>query len=133
MVCTHTICPQTSCKLDDAAVRALETRSPLPGAPGTCGRLLVFLDGFDELQAEDSPAATEEASRRLVDLYTTLCGGKDLVWDRTVLRVVVTCRETRLRDRGDENAKVGAHRRRVLLPFSGRQVRGGRELEHRVA
>jgi hypothetical protein len=110
VLCVYTsiVLPQTSCKLDDAAVHALEAGRPLPGAPGTRGRLLVFLDGFDELQAEDSSDATEDARDRLIDLYTTLCGGKDLAWDRTLLRVVVTCRESRLRDRGDENVVFGA-------------------------
>jgi hypothetical protein len=123
-ICYHCVgVSQTACKLEGAAVRALQSCSPLPSAPGTFGRLLVFLDGFDELQAEDSPEATEDARRRLVDLYTTLCGGKDLVWSSTVLRVVVTSRESRLSGRGDQNAVFGAHRRRVLLPFRSSQVR----------
>lgn len=113
---------QKSCKLSPAAVKDLETGSPLPGAPTVCARLLVFLDGFDELQAEDTAEATTDVRDRLRDLCTTLCGGRDCLWSSTVLRVAVTSRESRLSGRGDEDMVFGAHSRRMLLPFSTMQV-----------
>jgi hypothetical protein len=89
--------------------------------------LLVLCDGFDELQAEASEDATIAARIALKDLYSLLCGkGPGSVWAPGVLRMVCTSRESRLKDRTDENTVFGAHGRRVLLPFSKAQVGSGR-------
>ncbi len=111
------------CKLDDSVVAALQSGSPLPGALSTCARLLVFLDGLDELQGEAPACDGPPPPPPLADLYTTLCGGADRVWPSSSLRVVVTSRESHLRCPGEESRVLGAHRRRVLLPFSNSQVR----------
>jgi hypothetical protein len=69
--------------------------------------------------------ATREARARLHDLHATLCGGPHLAWPEDVLRVVVTCRESRLGGQGDEDVVFGRHARRVLLPFNDSQVSFG--------
>jgi hypothetical protein len=111
-----------ACGLPAEAVAALREGATIPGL-GVVG-LLVLCDGFDELQAEGSEDATAVARLALKDLYCLLCGvGAGAVWQASTLRMVVTSRESRLRDRGDENAVFGAHARRLLLPFSTGQVR----------
>jgi hypothetical protein len=106
------------------AVQGLRTGAPLPGARHTAARILLFLDGFDELQGEEGgEEPTKDACLRLRNLYATVCGGGETeAWSPDVLRVVVTSRESRLNGRADERAVCGAHRRRVLLPFNRQQV-----------
>jgi hypothetical protein len=70
------------------------------------------------------PAASREARAKLLDLYSTVCGGPLMAWSPSLLKVVVTCREGRLTGgRAEERTVFGAHRRRALLPFSDDQVR----------
>ena len=96
----------------------------MPGARHTAARILLFLDGFDELQAEEGgEVPTRDTRLRLRNLYATVCGGGETeAWSPDVLRVVVTSRESRFNGRADERAVCGAHRRRVLLPFNQQQV-----------
>ncbi len=105
-------------------MQGLRTGAPLPGARHTAARILLFLDGFDELQAEEGgEEPTRDTRLRLRNLYATVCGGGESeAWSPDVLRVVVTSRESRLNGRADERAVCGPHRRRVLLPFNQQQV-----------
>jgi hypothetical protein len=111
----------------EACGLAAETAAALRGglaipSLGPVG-LLVLCDGFDELQAEASEDATNSARVALKDLYSLLCGkGPGSVWTPGVLRMVVTSRESRLKNRGEENTVFGTHGRRMLLPFSKAQV-----------
>jgi hypothetical protein len=110
-----------ACGLPVETAAALRGGMTIPSV-GPVG-LLVLCDGFDELQAEASEDATNTARITLKDLFCLLCGkGPGSVWAPGVLRMVVTCRESRLKDRADENAVFGAHGRRLLLPFSKAQV-----------
>ena len=125
-LCTATVCPylQLTYGLSADAVQGLRAGSPLPGARHTAARILLFLDGFDELQAEEGgEVPTRDTRLRLRNLYATVCGaGQTEAWSPDVLRVVVTSRESRFNGRADERAVCGAHRRRVLLPFNQQQV-----------
>jgi hypothetical protein len=76
-------------------------------------RLLLFCDGYDELVL-DQPG---------LNLTATLCGGEDLCWSAGVLKVVVTSRPNRLRDRVEEQSVFGPHQRCLLLPFTKARVR----------
>lgn len=113
----HLVAP-ASCGLPVEVVAALRGGTAIPNL-GPVG-LLVLCDGFDELQAEASEDATNAARIALKDLFSLLCGGS--VWAPGVLRMVVASRESRLKDRGDENSVFGAHGRRLLLPFSKAQI-----------
>jgi hypothetical protein len=75
-------------------------------------RLLVLCDGYDELVV-DQP---------VLNLTATLCGGEDLLWPPGVLKVVVTSRSNRLRDRVEEWSVFGPHQRCLLLPFTKARV-----------
>ena len=125
-LCTAIVCPhwQLTYCLSADAVQGLRTGAPLPGARHTAARILLFLDGFDELQAEEGGEdPTRDTRLRLRNLYATVCGGGETeAWSPDVLRVVVTSRESRFNGRADERAVCGAHRRRVLLPFNQQQV-----------
>jgi hypothetical protein len=124
-LCTATVCPhwQLTYGLSADAVQGLRAGAPLPGARHTAARILLFLDGFDELQAEEGgEELTRDTRLRLRNLYATVCGGITEAWSPDVLRVVVTSRESRFNGRADERAVCGAHRRRVLLPFNQQQV-----------
>jgi hypothetical protein len=85
-------------------------------------RLLLLLDGFDELQGESTLQGTAEAQRSLEgeSLLATICGGSS-PWPFLSLRVVVTSRETPVTDRRDAVFGLG-HRRLVLIPFTKDQV-----------
>jgi WD40 repeat protein len=113
----HLVAP-ASCGLAVEVVAALRGGTAISNL-GPVG-LLVLCDGFDELQAEASEDATNAARIALKDLFSLLCGGS--VWAPGVLRVVVATRESRLKNRVDENSVFGAHGRRLLLPFSKAQV-----------
>ncbi len=75
-------------------------------------RLLLLCDGYDEL-VMDQP---------VLNLTATLCGGEDLFWPPGVLKVVVTSRSNRLRDRVEERFVFGPHQRCLLLPFTKARV-----------
>jgi hypothetical protein len=109
------------CGLSADAVGSLRRGEAVPGV-GAPARLLLCCDGFDELQAEGDEATTRKVRAALEGLVAVVCGGPDYVWSQDVLKVVVTCRESRLSGRGDENRVFGKHQRRVLLPFNKHQV-----------
>ncbi len=109
------------CGLPPECVTQLREGATLPGV-GRVG-LLVLCDGFDEVQGEVSEVATAAARRSLTDLYCRLCG-EGLAWSTATLRVIVTSRESRLKDRGEESVMFGRHQRCLLLPSSMRQVGG---------
>jgi hypothetical protein len=75
-------------------------------------RLLLIFDGYDEL-IMDQP---------VLNLTATLCGGEDLLWRSGALKVVVTSRSNRLRDRVEERSVFGPHQRCLLLPFTEARV-----------
>jgi hypothetical protein len=115
----------SACGLTEAAVAELREGTPLPGLPGVVPRVLLLCDGFDELQAEESDDASRRVRGALENFAAVVCGGPlDARWGPEVLKVVVTCRESRLAGRADENKVFGKdkHRRRVLLPFNKEQV-----------
>jgi hypothetical protein len=114
------------CDLSEAAIADLRRGVPLPGLPDVVPRLLLLCDGFDELQAEGDPGSTKIARGALENFAAVLCGSVDSAWSPAALKVVVTCRESRLAGRTDENKVFGKHRRRVLLPFNTKQVGSGR-------
>ena len=110
------------CGTSDADLSALRNSSP---SVSTLPRLsvVVICDGFDELQAEESEAATKSVRAGLRDLFNLVTDpARAGVWAAGSLKIVVTTRESRLNGRGDENAVFGKHRRRVLLPFNDTQV-----------
>jgi hypothetical protein len=77
-------------------------------------RLLLFVDGYDELQ--------QDIATPVRDLLTMLCGGEDRLWPSLCLKCVFTSRPNRLSGRADELAVFGAHQRCELLPFTKGQV-----------
>jgi hypothetical protein len=111
-----------ACNLSEPAVLDLRRSVPFPGLTGVVPRLLLLCDGFDELQAEGDEAATKLARGALENIVAVLCGGPDSAWPHDALKVVVTCRESRLAGRSDESKVFGKHRRRILLPFNTKQV-----------
>ena len=110
------------CGMSDADLSVLRNSSP---SESTLPRLsvVVICDGFDELQAVESEAATKSVRAGLRDFFNLVTDpARAGVWAAGSLKIVVTTRESRLNGRGDENAVFGKHRRRVLLPFNDTQV-----------
>jgi hypothetical protein len=98
--------------LTPSVIAALRSQDPLHPLV----RLVVLADGFDELQGDLGS---------VVDFAGMICGGTP--WPASLLRVVVTSRESRLGDRGSEAATFGApgtYKRLLMLPFSRARVRG---------
>ena len=85
-------------------------------------RLLVVLDGFDELKQEANGDNT--ARKRFKDCFEA-CGAQ--AWHTGQVKVVVTCR-VRSMDNPDVERQYFAHgvlrdyRRRILLPFSSTKI-----------
>ncbi len=73
-------------------------------------RVVLLADGFDELQGDTS---------ELKGFMGTACVG----WDRALLALIVTSRESRVGDRTREYAMFGGHHdRAILLPFTKNRV-----------
>ena len=86
-------------------------------------RILLVLDGFDELRQEDHNQA-EQIKKTFEDCLST-CGAN--AWYFGQVKVVVTCRLRHIPDTGVEKRYFGhgiekAFRHRVILPFSSAQI-----------
>ena len=112
------------CGLQEGVVARLREGRPCLGSP-TRGptRLVVFCDGFDELRGQGAVEAFDTFSPQVGDFVTALCGGAGHRWPPSVLKVVVTSRESRLAGRGAEDRAFGSHTRLMLLPFTRAKVR----------
>jgi WD40 repeat protein len=101
----------TTCGLDEQTIIALQ--SPVATSPGPHVRILLLCDGLDELQGLSAVGA---------DMVSTLCGGVGRAWPPCRLKVVFTSREGAV-GRGPDARRFGRHVKRVLLPFTTKQVR----------
>jgi hypothetical protein len=79
-------------------------------------QLVVFCDGFDELQG-DNPF--DSVVRNLSD---TVLGQSEAPWKHGTVKVIVTSRDLR-KDSGFERLVFGAAHKRLLLSLSSNQVR----------
>jgi hypothetical protein len=98
-------------RMPAAAVDLLRAQDPLLPVV----RLVVFADGFDELQGDASDVR---------GFVNTICGG--VLWPPHVLSVVVASRENRFDHRVHEAALFdcrGGYTRLLMLPFSKQRVR----------
>jgi hypothetical protein len=86
-------------------------------------RILLVLDGFDELKQE--PDSQTEAIKGQFRNCVETCGAE--AWFAGQIKVVVTCRVRHLPDTSTEQRYFGfgarnEYRRRVMLPFSSAQI-----------
>ena len=88
-------------------------------------RLLVILEGFDELKKDDDPNVEKQFS----DCVKTCLENSG--WDSAQVKIVVTCRLRHLKSEQQEESYFGHqashtsqsdYRRRVLLPFSQKNI-----------
>ncbi len=107
------------CGFSEEVMQAMRVGTPasISGFEFHSVGLLLICDGFDELQAGISTSTV-----LVKNVLSMLCGGEQVHQQWKLLRVVVTCRESRLNGRSNENALFGTHRRRLILPFNNHQV-----------
>ena len=87
-------------------------------------RILLVLDGFDELKQEENGQAAK-IKKTFEDCFKT-SGAQ--AWHAGQIKMVVTCRLRHILDRGVEKQYFGygskqVFRRRVFLPFSSQQIK----------
>ena len=92
-------------------------------------RLLVLCDGFDELRSDASGSSF--SSQNVRPFVAQLSGGA--AWDASVLKVIVTSRESGFHGRHNEELVLGRHQRCVILPFTNTKVRSQSGVGNSVA
>ena len=99
------------CSVDERVIaRWASASEPSASIP----RFLVLCDGFDELKAGSA------RDLKLRDFVSHICGGT--AWHPSVLKVVVTSRESAFSSREQEDDIFGRHLRCIILPFSSEKV-----------